>query len=86
MARQKARTVKTGEAHVVECQPRRQGRHGVYAVAGGTRALAVAARAKVSRTCCLDAMVANEVPVVDQVIVRRRRFGCEVDVASVAVA
>ncbi len=81
-----AGAMKAREAHVAEGQLPRQGGDGPFAVARGALPIGVAARAEVARARRAHAVLAEEVSVVNEVIVRRRALVAQIDVTLVAVA
>jgi len=80
-----AGTMKTRQAHVAEGQL--PGQRGDRALTVTRRALAVgvAARAEVPRARRTNAVLADEVTVVNEVVVRRHALVAEIDVATAAV-
>jgi hypothetical protein len=78
--------VKAGERDLVERELGRQCRDGPDAVARGTRAFRVAARAEVACARCANAVLSQPVAVVNEVAHGRLILRREVPVAAVAVA
>lgn len=80
-----ARSMKPGEANVTKGQfPRQRGDRSL-AVARGALPVGVAARAKVPLARRAHSMLSYKIPVVDQVVVRSRSLGRQIDVAAAAV-
>ena len=86
VASQEAGAMQPGEAHVTQGQLPRQRGHGSLAVARGALAIGVAARTEIARARGSNAVLADEVSVVNEVVVGRHPLVSKIDVATVAVA
>jgi hypothetical protein len=78
--------MEAGEPNLVETKPRREPGRCPDSMAFETRSFGVAGGAEVTRARGADAVLADEVTIVNEVRLRRDVLGGEIDVAAIASA